>query len=67
MLNAEPKQNTIKKKISGTKLTNPGYNGPLLVLKVSPPNPTSSGIREGKTGLHFKNRKSNLIPLNLNQ
>lgn len=60
------------KKNLATKITNPGYNGPLIVLKVSTPKPayplpTSSGIIEGKSGLHFKNRKSNLIPLNVNQ
>ena len=72
MLNAEPRQNTTEKKNSATKITNPGYNGPLIVLKVSPPKPayplpTSSGIIEGKSGLHLKNRKSTLIPLNANQ
>ena len=72
MLNAEPRQNTTEKKNSATKITNPGYNGPLIVLKVSPPKPayplpTSSVIIEGKSGLHLKNRKSTLIPLNANQ
>lgn len=50
---------------------NSQFNGPLgtEVPALHPAHPPSSfsGIIEGKSGLHFKNRKSDIIPLNSNQ
>lgn len=56
---------------SAREITIPRFNCP-LGTKVPAPHPAHpptsfSGIIEGKSGLHFKNRKSNLIPLNSSQ